>query len=660
MTATRSREPSGETPVAAAHPLTPLRAEEIERATTAVKTTGELSDRVAFVSVTLVEPAKADVDHWEAGDPVPAPRRARVVLRDRGRRKTVEATVAVESGAVEHLRVLPGVQPAVTAEEFDECEQAVKQDPRWQEALRKRGITNPEDALVDPWSAGHYQADDEPDTRRLLALTWVRSAPGDNAYAHPVEGLITVFDLDELQVLDVEDHGVVPVPPKGGNYEADKISREDNFPRFDSAAPQLEPLDIVQPEGPSFSITDRELTWANWSFVLGWTAREGLVLHRIRWRDGDDWRPVVHRASITDLFVPYGDPAPTHWRKNAFDSGEYGLGVLANSLERGCDCLGEIRYLDAVNVRNDGTPATVTNAICIHEEDFGILWKHLDLRTGRSEVRRSRRLVVSFIATVANYEYAFYWYFYLDGTLECQVKLTGIISTGAVADGQRPRFGTLVAPGLYGPNHQHFVSARLDMEVDGRQNTVHEVDPAPQPVGVDNPRGNAWIGQQHELARESQAQRLADPLAGRYWKIENSTRSNALGTPVSYKLTPTSCVRPLTREDNPARRRATFISRHLWVSRYHPDENFAAGDYPNQREGSDGIADYVQADRGLVDTDVVLWHTFGTNHIVRPEDWPVMPVEHIGFTLSPVGFHAGNPALNLPASSQGSHTCHQE
>jgi primary-amine oxidase len=117
--------------------------------------------------------------------------------------------------------------------------------------------------------------------------------------------------------------------------------------------------------------------------------------------------------------VPSGDPRPTQARKNAFDVGEYGMGMCANGLQLGCDCLGAISYLDADLCDSRGRGLTIPNAICIHEEDYGILWKHTDRRLPHNpEVRRSRRLVVSSISTVENYEYGFYWYFYQDGNIE--------------------------------------------------------------------------------------------------------------------------------------------------------------------------------------------------------------------------------------------------
>jgi primary-amine oxidase len=347
------------------------------------------------------------------------------------------------------------------------------------------------------------------------------------------------------------------------------------------------------------------------------------------------------------MYIPYGDPSPTHYRKNVFDEGEYGVGFMLNSLELGCDCLGEIQYFDVVVNDEQGSPVTLPNAICLHEEDFGVGWKHTDFRTNKVEVRRSRRLVISCFATVGNYEYGYFWYLYQDGTIQYEVKLTGVISTGAYAD-EPPGHGTPVAPGLYGPNHQHFFNVRLDMCVDGERNSVYQVDSVPVPPGPENPYGNAWVTQRELLASEGQAQRLVDPFAGRYWAVVSSTGRNGLGQPTGYKLQPGENVLPLQQQDSQAYRRARFAFNHLWVTAYDPDQRYAAGDYPNQHPGGDGLPRYVSGDRPLRDADVVLWYTFGAHHVVRPEDWPVMPVSYVGFHLKPVGFFDGNPALDLP------------
>jgi primary-amine oxidase len=292
----------------------------------------------------------------------------------------------------------------------------------------------------------------------------------------------------------------------------------------------------------------------------------------------------------------------------------------------------------------------------MHEEDYGVGWKHTDFRTEKAEVRRSRRLVVSCFATVGNYEYGFFWYLYTDGTIQYEVKLSGVISTGAVPIGEQPRFGTLVAPGLYGPHHQHFFNVRLDMQVDGERNSVYEVDAAALPPGDDNPYGNAWVTKKTLLARESEAQRLIDPFVARAWYVVNPSQVNELGQPVGYKLMPGDNVLPLQQEGSQAFSRAQFAYKHLWVTAFDDGEKYAAGDYPNQHNSPGGLVEYQKADRALEDEDVVVWYSFGAHHVVRPEDWPVMPVSYAGFMLKPVGFFDGNPALDMPRSAPACHT----
>jgi primary-amine oxidase len=636
---------------AAVHPLDPLTAEEIGAAVALLRRERSLAEDVLFVRVVLHEPPKEVVLGFRPGDPID--RQAFVILRDRGARATVEAVVSITKEAVVAWQVVPNVQPSITFEEFFACEALVRSSPAWQAAVRRRGVEDPELAIVDPWSAGYYGLSDDPKRRLIRALTWVRTHPEDNGYARPVEGVVALVDMDAMEVVEIEDHGVTPLPPRAGNYSPEALRDPANVPRF-PAGPRtdLRPLEITQREGPSFEVRGREVRWQKWRFRVGFTPREGLVLHTVGYEDQGRLRPILYRASLSEMVVPYGDPAATHWRKNAFDEGEYGIGMLTNALELGCDCLGEIRYFDAVVSDATGTPSTLPNAICLHEEDFGILWKHTNFRTGHVEVRRSRRLVVSSIATVGNYEYGFFWYFYQDGTIELQLKLTGIVSTGAVAPGVQPAHGTLIAPGLYAPHHQHWFNFRLDMTVDGPNNSVYEVNSEAAPLGSDNAHGNAWVTRRTLLARESEAQREIDPLAGRYWLVVNPGSRNALGEPTGYKLVPGDNVRAFAHPDSSIARRAGFITRHLWVTRYDAGERYAAGDYPNQHPGGAGLPAYVRADRALDNTDVVVWYSLASHHVVRPEDWPVQPVAYAGFALKPVGFFDGSPALDVPAPAR--------
>jgi primary-amine oxidase len=622
---------------AAAHPLESLRADEIRVAVAAVRATARVPDTALFAMVTLEEPSKRAVIGHRPGDPVE--RRVRVVVLPGPDAVVVEVVVAMPTGEVLEWNEREGVRPALLFDDSYRSILALKEHPDWQQAMRRRGITDFEQVQIDPWPTGNFGNPVEEGRRICRCLSYFREEPSDNGYARPVEGVLATVDAARGIVLDVLDLGVVPLPPGRGSYRP-----EDNGPlRGD-----LRPLDIVQPEGVSFALDGNLLTWQGWSMRVSMDPLEGLVLHTIGYGDGDAVRPILHRASISEMVVPYGDPGPMHGWKNAFDVGEWGLGRMANSLTLGCDCLGSITYVDATFASEHGHPYVVENAICIHEEDYGILWKHLDMTTGHAEVRRSRRLVVSSISTVGNYEYGFFWYFYLDGTIQLEVKLTGIMSTQAVAPGEQTPYANMVAEGLAAPFHQHLFCARLDVSVDGPVNQAYEVSFEAEPPGDENPRGNAVRQRVDLLGSELEARRDIDPVHSRYWRFENPGSVNGLGRPVAYRLVPGATPTLLARPDSSVGQRAGFARHNLWVTPYAADERRAAGDYPNQNSGGDGLPRWTAADRPLVDTDIVAWHTFGVSHSPRPEDWPVMPVEYCGFHLAPVGFFDRNPSLDVP------------
>src|SRR5438445_580407 len=435
--------------------LDPLTSEEVQAASTTLKKDRRLDGGHRVVYVMLNEPAKKDVLAWKPGNGTEVDRQAFMVVRDRTRRKTFEAVVSLTQEKVVSWEEIKGVQPSIMLEEFMTVDEVVRKDPRWQAALRRRGVSNFEMAITDAWSCGYYSEDDAAGKGRFCRpLTWVRPGPGEHVYARPIEGLIVKFDLDKMEVVEVEDHGVVPVPAKKANYTADRISDPENVPYFP----------------------------------------------------------------------------------------------------------GEIRYFDGVVNDNDGGPVSISNAICLHEEDFGMLWKHKDFRTEETEVRRSRRLVLSTVATIGNYEYGYFWYFYQDGGIGYEIKMTGVMSNGAVPEGVKPKHGAVVAPGVYGPHHQHFFSLRLDLTVDGLRNTVYECDSEGLPPGPDNPYGNAWIVKETPFKRESKAQSIINPLAARYWKIANTGKLNGVGEPVAYKLMPGDNVLPFYQPDAFPIQRAQFTT----------------------------------------------------------------------------------------------------
>jgi primary-amine oxidase len=635
------RTAEGELP--ARHPLDPLDAGEIARAVQILRQQRPVPADARFVSVTLHEPPKDQVAFpaSEGRDSAAeVSREAHILLRDPRQHATCEAVVSLTAGSVLSWRTIPGAQAPFMPAEIAGCAAATMADPRILAALERRGI-DPGRVRVEPWGVGGFSAPEEAGRRLAWTLLFYRDQADDNPYAKPIHGLHAVVDLDDVAVLRVEDLGTVPLPPEAGAYAADRVGplRDD-----------LRPLAIIQPEGPSFDVRGWEIRWQRWRLHLGFNAREGLVLHTVGYEDQGRVRPVLWRASVAELFIPYADPRPFYAWRNAFDIGEVGIGILTNSLKLGCDCLGEVRYLDVDLADGNGEPYTIPQAICLHEEDAGLLWKHFDATLGSTEVRRSRRLVISFVITADNYEYAFYWYFYQDGTIEFEVKLTGIVMTSALLPGEASDFGTVVAPQTLASHHQHFFSVRLDMAVDGLRNTVYEVDTEAVAMGPANPLGNAFQPVKRPLRRESEAQRVIDPLRGRYWLVANPGKRTQLGHEPAYKLVPGPSVLTFSHPTSSVAQRATFATKHLWVTPFHPAERFPAGDYPNQHPGGAGLPAWTKADRPIEDADIVLWYTLGNLHIARPEDWPVMPAERVGFMLKPAGFFDQNPALDVAPS----------
>ncbi|MEM9656297.1 MAG: primary-amine oxidase [Actinomycetota bacterium] len=628
-----------------AHPLDPASADELTKAVAAVRAADQLSDRAFFTFGQRVEPSRQALRDGAAGSPVD--RVISLIGHDPERGKSFDARVSGDSGDVLGIDWQDNGQAPVNDRDVVRAYECLTTDDAWLAALAKRGVTDPSTIHLEPWMVG-VRPPAMPEGRVMRVLAFLVDDPGANYYAKPIGGLTALVDVDGGAVI-VEDTEVIPIPDRAAEYAADRQPR---------LRDDIKPLEITQPEGPSFTVDGHVITWQNWHVRISVHPIEGLVLHDVRYRDGDTDRPILHRAALSDMVVPYGDNSELHYWKHAFDAGETRLGQLANSLKLGCDCLGEIHYFDATFLGTDGEPVVCENAVCLHEEDFGILWKHTNAFRPElaPEVRRSRRLVVSMIHTIGNYEYGFYWYFYLDGTIQLEIKLTGIIGVSATPDGQGTDTAPMVAPGISSPIHQHLFCVRLDPSLDGFDNSVVETNIEPS---TDHPYGAGFRSVATPLETESAARRDLDPACGRTWKIVNPNQTNELGQPVAYKLLPQASPRFLVPEDSPAGARGGFARHNLWVTRYDEDEQYAgAGPFTNLHSGGAGLPAYAAQDRNIDNTEIVVWHTFGVTHVPRPEDWPVMPVEYAGFSLVANGFFDGNPALDVPPSEGGA--CHTD
>jgi primary-amine oxidase len=615
---------------AAQHPLDPLTAAEIEIAAKTLTAAPGFPEAGLFATIVLKEPAKRDVLAFTAGGPIA--REAFAIVLDRRHNRTFEAVVDVKGPRLLSWTERKGVQPAVLDAEYDVLVRIVKADPRWQAAMRKRGHTDFDKVQIDNWAVG--QVAPQFQGRRLLRALSYFKGNQTNFYGRPIEGVVALVDMSAEKVVEFIDSGIVPLPPPSQELDEESTGTR--------AAPKA--LTISQPDGASFTISGQEIRWQNWRFRYTMHPREGLVLQTVGYEDAGRVRPILYRAALSEMAVPYGD-SDRNWRwRSAFDVGEYGMGRLASSIEPDTDAPPNATLIDVTYAGDDGKPYVLKRAVGIYERDGGMLWKHYESYSKTNESRRARELVVFFIATIGNYDYAINWIFHQDGVLELDGALSGIMLPKGVGASS----GHLVAANVVAPHHQHFFNFRLDFDVDGQANTVTEMNTSALPAGPGNPSLNGMVMQETTLATEAAAQRDMNLASARTWAVVNPAAQNALGHHPSYILVPGVNSVPYVAPASQVRRRAGFINHHFWATRYNGDEIYAGGLYPNQSLGGAGLAKWIANDEPLANQDVVVWYTMGVTHIPRPEEWPVMPVTHVGFKMIPAGFFARNPALDVP------------
>ncbi|WWC67794.1 uncharacterized protein I206_101707 [Kwoniella pini CBS 10737] len=690
-----------------AHPLDPLSASEIRNAVGAVRAflaantykAEKPVEKPLFNSISLKEPPKYAVLRWsglfsakelaavgESSTDEPVRRQADVHLICPVTSQSFEAVVDLPSNLThkssEEAKVSVWtplhelIQPSLQTEELIWAEEVCKKDPKVREACEAIGIKQ-EDIAVDGWCIGLDER--FPGKRLQQCFIFARLRPNDNLYAHPCD-FIPVLDSHTGEVLTIdyppknpapgEAHPVSSaeayekLPPRERfapplspqNYLPEQIALDEpNFKVRDT----LKPLHVVQPEGVSYSLDGRVLSWQNWKVHVGFEFREGLVLSNITYDDGaKGTRPIFYRMSVAEMVVPYAKTIFPHHRKQAFDTGEYGVGALANSLALGCDCLGSITYLDADFCTRNGGVQTIKSAICIHEEDAGILHKHTDFRDNRAHVARNRKLVISSICTVANYEYGFYFNFSLDGSVELEVKATGIVNAYPLAPGEirDPTHEVEVAPRIAAQHHQHLFSLRIDPMIDGIKNQVVQVDSVPddEDVGSDsNFYGNGFKTVKTLFKTSKESVSNYDAPKARSWAIENPNKKHfSTGGNIGYKIVSKDMPPLLGKPGSLVWNRAPFARQNMFVTTYSDDEKFPSDIHINQNPGGKdfGSQSWINRDDDIVNKDIVCWPCFGVTHISRPEDWPIMPVEILRVHLKPSGFFDRNPGLDVPSS----------
>ncbi|CAH0028793.1 unnamed protein product [Clonostachys rhizophaga] len=635
------------------HPLDPLTALEVSQTSAIIKKIlGNEASGIRFKVIDLAEPSKDLVlDYLHAAAPAP-PRKARVYYHTKNNTSLKRSIVNITTQSVESDEELLGLQGPVDWIEYAAINDACNAHPKVLAEVAKLKLPKSARVVNDPWAYGT----DDPNEERRLFQCYMYAAMNDdpqaNHYSIPLP-LAPIFDAHTLELVLLEklplgtdttlDNPTQPwEPAQAVEYSAELLG--DNAMRQD-----LKPLQVLQPQGPSFEVNNRAVSWQKWSFQLGWNLREGPVLHDVRY----DNRSLFYRVSMSEMTVPYGDPRSPYHRKQAFDLGDSGFGLTSNSLELGCDCLGYIAYFDGIRNTANGDPVIMRNVVCMHEVDDGIGWKHTNWRNGGASVVRDRQLVVQCTATVANYEYVLAFVLDQAANLHIEVRATGIVSTMPIRQGSRVPWGTVVAPGVLAANHQHLFCVRIDPNLDGdRRNTIIYDDCIPVRNEPDlDPFGCAFRVKRTPITRPGGYE--LDLSKNRVYSIINESRTNPVsGKPRGYKLhaIPSQMLMMDTHTFN--HRRGVFASRPIWVTRYRDDELWAAGEFTNQSREDTGLAAYTAGDENVQNQDVVLWHSFGITHVTRPEDFPVMPVEKMSMALKPTSFFDLNPANDVPRSSQ--------
>ncbi|KAI1500041.1 copper amine oxidase [Biscogniauxia marginata] len=681
------------------HPLRPLSDDELLKARSLILE-GHGGDGIAlyFRSVHVDEPKKADLvqflvaEHAGQSSTVLPPRQVNLlydVIKD-GKSQLMETTVDVDAGKIIDTKTFPAYcQTSYTAHEFALFYDACISSDMFKAAMEEFILPDNFNITIDPWPYGGLDKDEDV-PRYMQGLIYARDVSKNSLDSNHYS-----FPLPIIPVMDVASKTLVRIDRLATGGVGDSLypsSREGQpLKLFEHGKPaeyvpelldqplrtDMKPINIVQPEGASFKVhADNLIEWQKWRFRVGFTPREGAVLHDVCY----DNRPILYRISFSEMTVPYGDPRPPYHRKQAFDFGDGGMGRAANNLRLGCDCVGAIHYLDAVVIDSEGKPDLAKNVVCLHEQDNGIGWKHTNFRTNRAVVTRLREFVVQFVATLANYEYVFAYKLDTAGGITVETRATGVVSVVPIDEDKVSSYGNVVFPGALAQNHQHIFAVRIDPSIDSYADgdtavILEESHPVPMNPET-NPFGNGYEVRRQRVDRAQYAD--AEPRFNRTVKLENVTKKNTIsGRNVGYKFIPNATQLMLADENSTQAARAPFAKHHLWVTGYRDGELWAAGEFTNQSKKEEGgVKTMVERGDWFVDnfdgiheangdthstasekgklSSPVVWNVFGLTHNPRVEDWPVMPVEIHQVHFRPADFFTSNPALDVPGNKNES------
>jgi primary-amine oxidase len=623
------------------HPLDPLTWEEHWTALKVLMDADRIDSDSRFTRLSLNPPEKSSVWAWSPGEPFP--RAAEVVIKQGER--TLEAVVDLDGETVSRWTERSGVQPTFLEEEIDSSLiEEVKADPRFVAALEARGVDHPEYLDCSFLPRGYF-GEERFEGRRVAILRCGDMSDVRNTWSRMIEGLVVLVDMNEEEILEIRDDEIIPVPDTVAEYDLTALDDLREFPA---------PIEVSQPLGAGYETEGNVVKWDRWTFHVRSDHRVGLVISTVTWDDAGVKRPVLYEGHLSELFVPYEAPYENWYVANYLDVGEYSEGGFSASMEPGVHCPHTASFVNAIVTQDNGAPVDRPRVACIFESYAGdVNWVHA------TEGRPKRQLIVRMAANLDNYDYLFDWIFQTDGSIRISVGATGIVAARMALEanaaeasgkdystsryGAPDRYGHFVDDHIVALNHSHYFNFRLDLDVDGPENSFEVQDFKQVMMPEGHPRRSLWVVEPHIAAREEDAKLSGGHAA--LWRFIHASELNRHGYPTGYRIVGGMTAHTLLSAEEMPRRRAGFIDHDLWVTPYDADERYAAGDYPTLSKPGEGLPEWTNANRPIAGTDIVAWYTIGMHHVPRAEDWPVMPTLRHEVVLMPFDFFDGNPSL---------------
>ncbi|RXT07189.1 stalk domain-containing protein [Ammoniphilus sp. CFH 90114] len=636
------------------HPFNPLTPTEIEEVVKTLKESGNYKEGLRFTEISVKIPNKEDVWDWVLNGNRSSrsfERKAEFIALDG--KQVYEGEVNLTTRKLVSWEKIDDVHGMIILDDFFTAQEAIENSVEYAKALQKRGIDDVKKVVATPLTVGYFEGEDglEQDLRLLKVVAYLNTGDG-NFWAHPIENLVAIVDLEQKKVIKVEDEGIIPIPMQNNPYNGRQFEKKVG----------VKPLHITEPEGKNYRINGNAINWNNWDLHLRLDTRVGPILSTVTYNDQGKKRKIMYEGSLGGMIVPYGDPDVGWYFKAYLDSGDYGMGALTSSLVKGTDVPENAMLLDATIADNEGNPYTIPNAIAVFERYAGPEYRHDDLITFTegNESRERRELVIRWVSTIGNYDYIFDWVLLQNGTMKIDIGASGIEAVKGVVTKtmhdetaeKDTRYGTLIDHNIVGTTHQHIYNFRLDLDVDGGNNSLLEINPkvAPNPDG--GPRKSVMITEQKTVKSEQEAIQKFDPSTIRL--ISNPNKENKVGNPVSYQVIPfAGGTHPIAKgalfsEDEWLSKRVHFMDKQIWVTNYHPDERYPEGKYPNRSKEDTGLKLFTDDNSSIENTDIVLWMTTGATHVARAEEWPMMPTEWVRAMIKPWNFFDQTPTLDLP------------